>query len=63
VKERNKLVAVRQSGASRVKRGRSTKRFTMIRIMSATSSIVALMRIYFATLDGTDCSDKSSTLS
>jgi hypothetical protein len=62
MKERNKLVAVRQSGASKIKRGKSTKRFMMIRIMSATSRIVALMRIYFAALDDADLSDKSPTL-
>ncbi len=56
------LVAVRQSGASIVRRGRSTKRLTMMRIMSATSEIVALMRIYSTALDDGDCSDKLPTL-
>ena len=62
MKERNKLVAVRQSGASKVKRGRSTLRFTMMRTMSATSSTAALMRTYFAALDDVDCSGKLRTL-
>jgi hypothetical protein len=48
---RTALVAVTQSGASIARRGRSTKRYTMMRIMSATSRIVALMRIYSTALD------------
>jgi hypothetical protein len=59
---RTPLVAVRQSGASTVRRGRSTKRYTMMRIMSATSRIVALMRIYSTALDDEGCSDKLPTL-
>jgi len=62
MKERNKLVAVRQSGASKARCGRSTKMSVMIRIMSATSRIVALMRMYLAVLDDVDCSDKLRTL-
>jgi hypothetical protein len=60
---RTPLVAVTQNAASIVRRGRSTKRLTMMRIMSATSRIVALMRIYSTALDDGGCSDKLPTLS
>jgi hypothetical protein len=60
--KRNTLMAVRQSGASKAeRRGRSTKRFTVMRIVSATSKIIALMSMYFAALDDADCSGKSPT--
>jgi hypothetical protein len=59
---RTPLVAVTQSGASTVRRGRSTKRYTTMRITPATSEIVALMRIYSTALDDGDCSDKLPTL-
>jgi hypothetical protein len=52
------LVAVRQSGASRVQRG-STKRSTNMRTTSITSNNIVLVRIVFAALDELVSSDNS----
>jgi hypothetical protein len=52
------LVAVRQSGVSSVKRGR-TKRCAVMRIASTTSNMIALVRMIFAALDELVSSDNS----
>jgi hypothetical protein len=59
---RSKLAAVRQIGASRVNRGRLTKKLATMNMMSAISRIIALMMRYFAALEDVDCIAESPTL-
>jgi hypothetical protein len=45
---------VRQSGISRAEDGRSARAITMMKIMSSTSRIIAVKRMYFVALDDAD---------